>query len=130
MNLENPPANPPIIWLIDSNHWERANIRALLIEHGFQVEGFVGILHAELMLYREAVEKPDLIILELHGLDYGRPEVGEVTRLDAPVILLTGVFEEDRELLEKHKWAAVLRRPFTLGQVADVVLAQIGRSSD
>jgi hypothetical protein len=118
MNAE----NPPVIWLIDKNHWERANIRALLIEHGFQVEGFVSIFHAVAMLYREIVDKPDLIVLEHHGLVYKRPELDELVRLGAPVILLTGVFEDDRELLEKHRWAAVLRRPFSIGQVADLVL--------
>ena len=111
-----------MIWLIDNNHWERADIRAQLIELGFQVEGFVSIFHALSMLYREIIEKPDLIILELHDLIYRGPDVDELLRLGGPVVLLTGVFEDDRELLVKHKWAAVLRRPFSIGQLSDLVL--------
>ena len=115
--------NPPVIWLIDNNHWERADIRAQLIELGFQVEGFVNIFHALSMFHRQIVERPRLLILELHNLAYQVSDLNELFRLGAPVILLTGVFEDDRELLEKHKWAAVLRRPFSIGQLADLVLA-------
>ena len=51
-------------------------------------------------------------------------------RIGVPVILLTGVYE-DMELTQRHQWAAVLRRPFTIGQVAETVerLAGTGTSS-
>ncbi len=59
-----------LIWIIDNNHWERANIRAVLIERGCEVEGFVSIFHAVVMLYREIVEKPAAIVLEIKNLPY------------------------------------------------------------
>jgi len=110
----------PLIWIIDNNHWERANIRAALMERCCEVEGFVSIFHAVVMLYREIVEKPDAVVLEIKNLPYRRPELDELARVGAPIVLLTGVYN-DRELAGKQKWAAVLRRPFTIGRVISTV---------
>ncbi len=115
----------PLIWIIDNNQWERANIRAVLIERCCEVEGFVSIFHAVVMLCREIVEKPAAIVLEIKNLPYQRAELDELVRIGAPIILLTGVYE-DSELVDKHKWAAVLRRPFTIEQVARTVERLVG----
>jgi hypothetical protein len=115
----------PLIWIIDSNHWERVNLRAVLIERGCEVEGFVSIFRAVVMLYREIVEKPDAIVLEIKNLVYQSQELDELARIGAPVVLLTGVYES-RKLADEHKWAAVLRRPFTIGQVARTVERLVG----
>ncbi|MHC1726333.1 MAG: hypothetical protein AB9866_10050 [Syntrophobacteraceae bacterium] len=111
---------PPLIWIIDNIHWERANIRACLMEEGFEVDGFESIFHALVGLYREIVEKPALIVLEIQNLGYRTSDLEELLRLDVPILLLTGVFEE-KKLLEKWKWPAVMRRPFTIGQVAETI---------
>ena len=110
----------PSIWIIDNIHRERANIRAVLIERGFEVEGFVSIFHAVVMLARGIVEKPAAIVLEIKDLPYQRPELNELARTGAPIVLLTGVYEDSR-LIGEQEWAAVLRRPFTIGQVAGAV---------
>lgn len=110
-----------VIWIIDNNHWERANIRALLIERGYIVEGFLGILHAVSSLYRGLVEEPAVIVLETKNLGYQPAEINELFRFEAPVILLAGVFDKPQDQLEKYKWAEILCRPFTIGQVADAV---------
>ena len=118
----------PIIWIIDNNHWERANLRAVLIECGYEVEGFVDISHALLMLYGEKVEKPGVIVLEIKNLQYRGAELDELFRIGVPVILLSGVYEE-MELARGHQWAAVLRRPFTIGQVAQAAARLAGPST-
>ncbi len=92
-------------------------MRAVLIERGYEVEGFVSILHALLMFYREKVEKPAVIVLEIKNLQYQSAEPDELFRIGVPVILLSGAYE-NVELAQRHQWAAVLRRPFTIGQVA------------
>jgi FixJ family two-component response regulator len=107
----------PIIWTIDNNHWERANLGAVLIERGYEVEGFVSIFDALILFYRENIEKPAVIVLEIKNLQYQGAELDELLRIGAPVILLSGVYE-DMESARRHQWAAVLRRPFTVGQVA------------
>jgi len=115
----------PLIWIIDNNHWERASIRALLLEYGYQVQGFVSIFHAAAMLYRGIVEKPAAIVFEIKNLPWRTGELEELIRMGAPIILLSGVYE-NRELVDKHKWAAVLQRPFTIGQIAKTVEAVLG----
>jgi FixJ family two-component response regulator len=107
----------PIIWIIDNNHWERANLGAVLIERGYEVEGFVSIFDALVMFYREKIEKPAVTVLEIKKLQYQGAELDELLRMGAPVILLSGVYE-DMESARRREWAAVLRRPFTVGQVA------------
>jgi FixJ family two-component response regulator len=107
----------PIIWIIDNNHWERANLGAVLIERGYEVEGFVSIFDGLVMFYREKIEKPAVIVLEIKNLLYQGAELDELLRIGAPVILLSGVYE-DMESARRRQWAAVLRRPFTVGQVA------------
>lgn len=116
----------PLIWIIDNNHWERANIRAVLIERGFEVDGFVSIFHAVVMLYREIVERPAAIVLEIRNLPFQSTELYELIRIGTPVILLTGVYE-GRELVDEHNWAEVLRRPFTIGQIVRAVERLVGR---
>ena len=107
----------PTIWIIDNNHWERANLGAVLIERGYEVEGFVSIFDALVMFYREKIEKPAVTVLEIKNLQYQGAELDELLRIGAPVILLSGVYE-DMESARRREWAAVLRRPFTVGQVA------------
>ena len=115
----------PLIWVIDNNHWERANIRALLIERGFEVEGFVSIFRSIVMLHRGIVEKPAAIVLEIKNLPYQSAELDELARTGAPMILLTGLYE-DKESVGRQNWAAVLRRPFDIGQVAATVEGLLG----
>jgi len=110
----------PLIWIIDNNHWERANIGAVLMERGCEVEGFASVFHAVVMYYRGTVEKPSAIVLEIINLPYRSGELEELARIGAPITLLTGVYE-DVDLIDKLEWAAILRRPFTIGQVARTV---------
>ena len=100
-------------------------MRAVLMERGYEVEGFVSIFHGLLMLYREKVEKPSVIVLEIKNLQYQGAELDELFRIGVPVILLSGVYEE-MELAQRHQWAAVLRRPFTIGQVAQAAVRLAG----
>jgi len=116
----------PVIWIIDNNHWERVNIRAQLIEDGYRVEGFPAIFPAIAGFYRGIVERPALIILELRNLGYLEPELDELARIGAPIVLLTGVFEGNMASSSGRKWAAVLRRPFTVGQVVEAAKRIIG----
>ncbi len=103
-------------------------MRAVLIECGYEVEGFVDISHALLMLYGEKVEKPGVIVLEIKNLQYRGAELDELFRIGVPVILLSGVYEE-MELARGHQWAAVLRRPFTVGRVAQAAARLAGPST-
>ena len=47
-----------------------------------------------------------------------------------PVVLLTGAFERDERINEGRGWAAVMKRPFTVGSVADKVQEIAGNDSN
>lgn len=110
-----------ILWIIDSQHWPRALLRAELIERSFEAVGYINIAHA-LWAYRHPyIEKPNMFILELCGLDLKRNELEALMRIGVPVIVLGGAVELHEKLVNEFRWAAVIQRPFTIGKVADVV---------
>jgi hypothetical protein len=110
-----------ILWIIDSQHWPRALLRAELIERGFEAVGYINIAHA-LWAYRYPyIEKPNMLILELCGLDLKRNELEALMRTGVPVIVLGGAVELHEKLVNEFRWAAMIQRPFTIGKVADIV---------
>ena len=72
-------------------------------------------------LHRPDVPKPRAIVLELCGLAPGRDELEALARTGIPIILLGGAVELPAERVSELEWAAVIRRPFTVGAVAGVV---------
>lgn len=118
----------PVIWIIDSQQWPRANLRAELIERDFEAVGFSEFAHALAALYDSHSVKPRIIVLELVGLPVKKDELDVLTRTGIPVILLGGATELNGPLIRESKWAAVLQRPFTIGKVADLAEELIGRS--
>ncbi len=80
----------------------------------------MSIIRAMVGLHRGIVRKPALIVLEIQNLGHGSSDLERLFRLDVPVVVLTGVYE-DRQVLEKWNCAAVMRRPFTIGQVVETV---------
>ncbi|MGQ3684560.1 MAG: hypothetical protein ACUBOA_06045 [Candidatus Loosdrechtia sp.] len=109
-----------LLWIIDSQHWPRALFRAELIERGFEATGYLDIAHALWAFRQPYLEKPDMIILELCGLDLKRNELEDLIMIGVPVILLGGAVELNEKLVREFKWAAVMQRPFTIGNVADI----------
>lgn len=111
----------PVVWIIDSQQWPRALLRAELIERGFDAVGFLGVEGALTDLQRLFIAKPQVIVLELRDLLLGKDQAERLASVGIPVILLGGAVELNREWIRGLKWAAVLRRPVTLGAVADEV---------
>jgi hypothetical protein len=72
----------PGVWVVDADHWPRAELRALLIERGYDAMGIA-------------------------------------TRV--PVIAIGGAVEWEQTGVRGGAWAACLRRPVTLGDIADAV---------
>jgi NAD(P)-dependent dehydrogenase (short-subunit alcohol dehydrogenase family) len=50
-----------------------------------------------------------------------KEEVERLIRYAIPVVILAGAVELNGEWVKEHEWAAVMRRPFTIGAVADKV---------
>ena len=111
----------PVVWIIDSQQWPRANLRALLIDRGFDAIGFIDLHQALAALNEPDYPKPRVIVVELHDLSPTEEELETLAHLPIPVIALAGAVEMNQEWIKKVKWAAMIQRPVSIGQVADAI---------
>jgi len=111
----------PVLWVIDSEQWPRACLRAELIERGYDPYGFITIGDALDSLSRGAPSKPELIVVELRGQNLTKQSIEAIRNLRIPTIVLGGSAELNEPLVQQQKWEVVLKRPVSLGKIADVV---------
>ena len=111
----------PVVWIINSQHWPRAFLRAELIERGFEAIGYIALSHALAALFHPDIVKPDIVVLELREQVLKRDELEALTRKGIPTIVLGGAMELNEKLVNEFEWAASICRPFTIGAVADVI---------
>jgi hypothetical protein len=117
-----PPGKEPVLWVIDREQWPRACLRAELIERGYDPYGFITIHHAlDSLSRRPAPPKPEVIVLELRDQNLAQELIEAVRNLQIPTIILGGSAELNEPVIQEHKWEAVLKRPVSLGKIADVV---------
>ena len=110
------------VWIVDRQHWPRALLRGELLESGLDVVGFVTVEDALVALVSAAATRPDLIVIELKGLGVGDDEIlDQLAQTGLPIMLLGGVVELNSDTARSGEWVAILKRPFTLGQVVRVV---------
>ena len=112
-------SNNPVIWIIDVEQWPRALLRAELIERGFDAVGYVTV--------RDAIDslperRPDAIVVELRGQPI--PLVERLPGIGVPVVIIGGA--PDINDLPEGEWASVMRRPVSLGEIADRVATLFG----
>jgi len=110
-----------VVWIVDSQQWPRAYLRALLLERGFDAIGFMELAHALAALNALHYPKPHLIVLELHAISPTEEERNTLTRLHIPMVALAGAVELGEEWIKEVQWAALIQRPITIGQVVDVI---------
>ncbi len=108
----------PIVWIIDADQWPRALLRAELIERGYDAVGFLSVEDA---LNASPERFPDLIVVEMHGLALMQADASKLFTLEAPIVLLTGAAEATEPWIAQLPWAAVLRRPVSIGEIAVAV---------
>jgi DNA-binding NtrC family response regulator len=117
-----PAGKEPVLWVIDSEQWPRACLRAELIERGYNPYGFITISHAlNSLSKRPAPPKPELIVIELREQNLAPELIEAVRNLRIPVIVLGGSAELNEPVIQQNKWEVVLKRPVSLGKIADVV---------
>ena len=117
----------PAIWIIDSQQWPRAYLRAELIKRGFEVIGFVELGEAMAAPCDSEYVKPRLIVLELQGQSIAETDLKVLARFGIPAVALGGATELSDEMIKSFKWAALMQRPFSIGEVADVVEEWVSR---
>ena len=117
--IRHPRKKEPVLWVIDSEQWPRACLRAELIERGYDPYGFITISNALDSLSRGASPPPELIILESRGQDLSHHVVAAIRDLQIPTIVLGGSLELNEPLIKEQRWELVLKRPVSLGKIAD-----------
>lgn len=110
-----------VIWIIDAEQWPRAMLRAELIERGFDAVGYITV--------RDAIESlplrpPDAIVVELRGQPLGQIE--RLRGIGVPLVIIGGAPEIND--LPSEGWEAVMRRPVSIGEIAERVASAAGRA--
>jgi DNA-binding NtrC family response regulator len=117
----------PIVWIIDHQQWPRASLRAELIERGFDALGYEVVAEAVAALQAPEIERPQVIVLELREQGLDRETLGALAKTAIPTIILGGIMELNEAVVHEFAWAVVMKRPFTIGAVADQVEGLTGR---
>ncbi len=110
-----------VIWIIDREQWPRANLRALLLDRGFDAIGYEEVDGVMAALKDPHQPKPCIIVLELHALSPSEEELDALARLSIPVVAIAGAVELSQPWVKKFNWAALIQRPVRIGQIADRV---------
>lgn len=110
-----------VVWIIGAEQWPRALLRAELVERGFDAVGWTTV--------RDAVESlperfPNAIVVDLRGQPL--PLVERLPTLGVPVLIVASMPEIND--LPDGDWAAVMRRPVSIGEIADRVAGAVGRT--
>jgi hypothetical protein len=108
----------PVIWIIDADQWPRAMLRAELIERGLDAVGYLKPADA---LAHLGARFPDLIVANLREMT--RDEVADLFRVGVPVIGIVAIPEPP--WIADFEWAALLRRPVSIGEIADAVTSRL-----
>ena len=111
----------PVLWVVDREQWPRACLRAELIERGYDPYGFILLDDALDYLSTGRSPKPEALILELRGQKLANHSLQALEDLAIRTIVLGGRADLNDPLVQNRKWKVVLRRPFSLGEVAEVV---------
>jgi DNA-binding response OmpR family regulator len=122
-------APQPKIWIVSADQWPRACLRAELIERGYDAVGFVTMKDALIRLMLARSRTPALLVVDLHGQDVPRANEkvrATLIREHVPLLVITdGAHPEDGGL---GPTVRTLRRPITIGAIADMVDRLMGRS--
>jgi hypothetical protein len=112
-----------VVWIVDADHWPRAYLRAELIERGYDAVGFPALRDAlvALPIARARRRGPALVVVDLAALEVEPRLLGALGQAGAPVLGVAGAAAAEDQLVRGFPWAALLRRPVTLGAIADAV---------
>jgi DNA-binding response OmpR family regulator len=103
-------------------------LRAELIEQGYDAVGYPRTDQALIELSRSPEQKPQIIVLDLNGQEITRARLCALLGEGIPVVILGGAVELASPLLAEYSWAGILRRPFMIRQVVELI-KQVGAAS-
>ncbi|MBI4471906.1 MAG: hypothetical protein HY646_04500 [Acidobacteria bacterium] len=92
-----------------------------MIERGYDPYGFIRVTDALDSLAGGSSPKPAAIVLELRGQELTNELIESIRNLAVPTFLLGGSAELNQSVIRKHSWDMVVKRPFSLGHLADLI---------
>ena len=116
----------PRIWIVSADQWPRAYLRAELIERGYDAVGFVTMKDALLRLMLARSRRPALAVVDLHGQDVTEKMGATLFREHVPLLIVADAGHREDERLGPA--VCTLRRPVTIGAIADTVDRLMGRA--
>jgi hypothetical protein len=116
-----PTDGGPLVWVIGAERGPRAALRAELIERGYHAVGFETLRDAVLTGRLPGAPRPAVIAVDLDDQATAEAVLDALFALGAPVIAVAGATDTGDPHLRARGWASWLRRPITLGAIADVV---------
>ncbi len=119
----------PVVWIVDAEHWARACLRAELIERGYDALGFETMLDALARLVQPGWPRPHVLVVDLTSQAVDSRQLQRFTRAGAALIGVAGAVKRPSPELQEVPWLALLRRPITLGAIADTVDHYVGGSA-
>jgi hypothetical protein len=107
--------------VIAAERGPRAALRAELIERGHDAIGFETLRDAVLAGRLPGADAPALVVMDLQDQAVDDPLLDALFVTGPPVVAVAGATEEGDARLRARPWARWLRRPITLGAIADAV---------
>jgi DNA-binding response OmpR family regulator len=120
-------APEPRIWIVSADQWPRAYLRAELIERGYDAVGFVTMKDALLRLMLVRSRRPALLVLDLHGQEINEEMRATLFREHVPSLIIADIGHREDECLGPVVYT--LRRPVTIGAIAEAVDRLMGRAA-
>ncbi len=109
------------VWIVDSEHWPRAMLRAELIERGIEAVGFVDLDDALERLGRSREPQPDVMVLDVRGQRMTPEDADRLARCGTFLIVIAGAVEMNDPALCRLQNSEILKRPVRIGEIADRV---------
>ena len=110
-----------LIWIVSSQQWPRAYLCAELLERGFEAVGYTHLAGAVTALDLSPTTRPRGIVLESRDQAVEAGLLDAILKAGVPVILLVGAVEANDPIVKQYHWAAVMKRPISIGAIADKV---------
>ncbi len=116
-----PPPSGPRVWIVNADHWPRAYLRAELIERGYDAIGFETLKDALARLALRRAPRPALLILDVGGQVVDDRQRTALANARVPILTVTGADAARAADAPPAPLAGTLRRPLTIGAIADAV---------
>ena len=116
------------IWIVGADHWPRALLRAELIERGYDATGFVTLEEAIHRLMLPPARRPELLVLDRRDQVVDERMSALLSRAGVPILVVADIAHPGGDALAPV--VEILRRPVTMGSIADAVDRLIGRRQE